>query len=783
MKRFSTLLFTLLLVLSAHAAVRDGHFFKTFSGQHIQAETAAQHFAEWFSLPVGTEWREVGRTTDQLGMTRIEYRQYLNGVEVAYSQILLHVKDGLVQSANGAVMEAERTPASVRQHGQVFKKGTPSNKLGADLYLIDTDNGYRYAYKTLSATGNWVYTDAETNEEITQVPLVRHFMGGDKKTIQSQSIFYGDVAITVNQNDADGQYTLYDSDRKIHTLCAANFPSVEKMQEDGILYDYFPALEGKGITNPVDVAIYIQNISPDLTNYMLDFGQVSSKNGEFYAYRVKSITIDKLKGVDPQGNTVDLIPSEKPLSHFRIQGLYNKTEGTAFDRLFSNYPATSFHVDSLAESYRLIPPEGVTVKLSGGTIIDPNKEMDMSNFYMHSSSFYFVPDESGVAVCENDNIKMTITYEKCASNFVDIHNGMERTYDYFKETFGRDSYDGKGSPIYNLTFIPGGNLPSSLIGYSNEGYDFETDDFLALHAAKSANSDNDVMEQQNYLFTCEPVNAFANNGTSPYVMMYGTGGYMYSFSTYSRPVVELSVMCHEFTHLITASVNAFKSGKESGALNESFSDVMSISMMKSSKYGYGPDTPWIMGGNNLMDRVSNMRDLANPENSMGGQLPAPDTYKGKYWFGEDDESDITDASHTNNSVQNKFYQLLCDGGTDTNDNGYTYIVNGIGVDKAQHIAFRTLVQYATSASDFADIRKCFIQAAKDLHGENSDEVRSVAQAWDAVGVYDGDGPTSIVSLENDQRTTDGAVYDLQGRRVDTPSHGIYIRNGRKIVVR
>lgn len=61
-----------------------------------------------------TEWREVSRQTDNIGMERIEYRQYVGGVEVEYSQVLLHVRDGRVQSANGTVMEQQRTPAKLR---------------------------------------------------------------------------------------------------------------------------------------------------------------------------------------------------------------------------------------------------------------------------------------------------------------------------------------------------------------------------------------------------------------------------------------------------------------------------------------------------------------------------------------------------------------------------------------------------------------------------------------------------------------------------------------------
>ena len=44
-----------------------------------------------------------------------------------------------------------------------------------------------------------------------------------------------------------------------------------------------------------------------------------------------------------------------------------------------------------------------------------------------------------------------------------------------------------------------------------------------------------------------------------------------------------------------------------------------------------------------------------------------------------------------------------------------------------------------------------------------------------------DVTTGIKSMNNDQRTMNKMVYDLQGRRVDQPRKGLYIVNGRKVV--
>lgn len=47
----------------------------------------------------------------------------------------------------------------------------------------------------------------------------------------------------------------------------------------------------------------------------------------------------------------------------------------------------------------------------------------------------------------------------------------------------------------------------------------------------------------------------------------------------------------------------------------------------------------------------------------------------------------------------------------------------------------------------------------------------------------GDGTTAIESLVNKAEITDGVYYNLQGQRVDNPTKGLYIVNGKKVVIK
>lgn len=134
---------------------------------------------------------------------------------------------------------------------------------------------------------------------------------------------------------------------------------------------------------------------------------------------------------------------------------------------------------------------------------------------------------------------------------------------------------------------------------------------------------------------------------------------------------------------------------------------------------------------------------------------------------------------------NKWFFLITDGEDGVNDDDFEYDVKGIGIEKSRQIAYRAVVYYATKESQYDDFRLCTLQAAADLYGEYGEEVKSVADAWDAVGVYDNEIPPmldGIVGKEAGKQQTP-TIYDLMGRMVETPSKGIYIKNGKKYVVK
>ncbi|MBL0744698.1 M4 family metallopeptidase [Chryseolinea lacunae] len=190
----------------------------------------------------------------------------------------------------------------------------------------------------------------------------------------------------------------------------------------------------------------------------------------------------------------------------------------------------------------------------------------------------------------------------------------------------------------------------------------------------------------------------------------------------NNPLVELDVIGHELTHGVTQYEAKLQYSYESGALNESFSDIMAKAIEFDT---FGDTATWQMG---KYFRANGLRDLSNP--NLKNQ---PDTYSGDLWYtGAADYGGV----HTNSGVQNFWFYLLSEGGSGVNDHQVSYSVNSIGIEAAAKIAYRNLTEYLGPQADYLDSRIGSLLATADLYGKNSTTYQEVDKAWDAVGVID-----------------------------------------------
>ena len=169
----------------------------------------------------------------------------------------------------------------------------------------------------------------------------------------------------------------------------------------------------------------------------------------------------------------------------------------------------------------------------------------------------------------------------------------------------------------------------------------------------------------------------------------------------------LDVCGHELSHGVDESTANLTYSGESGALNESFSDIFGSSIESYGQAdgrglypGKSPGTAdWCQGEDYTLAWIAS-RDLRNPRHVTtltGGQ---PSRYHGTFWYyGSDDNGGV----HENSGVQNFVFYLLSEGGSGNND-GLAYSVTGIGVTNAEKVAYRALTVYCTSYTDYTAAR-------------------------------------------------------------------------------
>ena len=186
------------------------------------------------------------------------------------------------------------------------------------------------------------------------------------------------------------------------------------------------------------------------------------------------------------------------------------------------------------------------------------------------------------------------------------------------------------------------------------------------------------------------------------------------------------VVAHEWGHAVTDYCSNLICQRQSGALNESFSDMMGAAFEFAHDSIGTPD--WYMGENGIIGGTG-FRDMEDPH-SKGD----PDYYgtSDPYWVDvvgctPTDPNDWCGV-HTNSGVGNKWFSLLSDGGVHT---GVT--VNGLSVDTAMLIAFRANTVYWNVSTNYSEAAAGTILAAHDLDPSGNWEFE-VTQAWTAVGV-------------------------------------------------
>jgi Zn-dependent metalloprotease len=206
-------------------------------------------------------------------------------------------------------------------------------------------------------------------------------------------------------------------------------------------------------------------------------------------------------------------------------------------------------------------------------------------------------------------------------------------------------------------------------------------------------------------------------------------------SVYNSLAGGVDLVAHEWGHGLTKYSSGLLPLRESGALSESFSDMLGAAV------GFATNDPdWL-----ILDNVYPpspylfARDMEDPLNSL-----QPDTVGADNWVNPNcaipNPGNDFCGIHKNSGVPNKMFHLLSVGG-----NHYGVNVTGIGINKAIRIMYEAnITQWLDAAIGFADAASGSVRAALQLDSTGTWGKRT-GKAWEAVRVckaMPGDGNAS-----------------------------------------
>lgn len=646
----------------------NGSVYGNFEGEQISKEDIEGSLNTVLTLSDKHRFQKVSERTDEMGFTHINYQQQFNGIPVEGCIIMTHYKNDLATSLNGQIAEIEDIPTqssitperALLLAKEYLKVTNLINEYPVQLLIagIPGNDGvnYQLAYKVRIDSWNPftmcnIYVNAVTGKVINKISLIAHA----DTPATGLTLYSGTQSFTCDSYT--GGYRLRESGRKIETYDATN---ATKLTISG-----FPG-------------------SIDFTSTSTTFTEVPV----LQSFKISAVV---------QSWWYAIFVDQLPDLYIKVKDGSNNVVYTSgyFDNTF---PPVTFNKLNI---YLYNPPYTVEV-----WDYDPVGSDDFGGSYSISTS-------TGTKSWSGNGNNGTYTINSLGNLALDVHWGMEKTYDFYKNVFGRNSYDGAGSIIKQYVNPPTlqsqyGNIPNNASAYP-----------------------------------------------APYnLMVYGLGD-----GKEMNAVVGLDVEGHEFSHMVTENNGngGLTYQGESGALNESFSDIFGTCVEFYS--GVNPD--WLIG-EGVMVNDPFMRSMSNPK--IAGQ---PNTYNSgtqNYWYnpncGVPQESNDDCGVHINSGVQNYWFYLLSQGGSGTNDLGNAYSVTGIGITQARQIAYRNLITYLTPKATYYDSYLGSLQAAQDLYGNPSTQYSAVRAAWYAVGI--GNNPTNYCSGTTYLTAASGTFTDGSG---------------------
>ena len=202
-------------------------------------------------------------------------------------------------------------------------------------------------------------------------------------------------------------------------------------------------------------------------------------------------------------------------------------------------------------------------------------------------------------------------------------------------------------------------------------------------------------------------------------MVYGDG----DGQLFQRFTKALDVIGHELTHGVTQFEAALDYHNQSGALNESFSDVFGSLVKQRVLKQAARNADWLIGAGLFTPDVKGvaLRSMKDPGTAYDdpriGKDPQPAHMRDyvKTW---DDNGGV----HINSGIPNRAFYLAASA------------IGGYAWKKAGLVWYVALRDRLRHNAQFADAARATIDVAQETFGADSPEAAAVSAAWDGVGV-------------------------------------------------
>ena len=202
-------------------------------------------------------------------------------------------------------------------------------------------------------------------------------------------------------------------------------------------------------------------------------------------------------------------------------------------------------------------------------------------------------------------------------------------------------------------------------------------------------------------------------------MVYGDG----DADIFDRFTKCIDVIGHELTHGVTQYEANLAYSDQSGALNESMSDVFGSLVKQRTLKQTAAKADWLIGSGLFMPNIDGkaLRSMKAPgtayDDPVLGKDPQPATMK-DYVETTSDNGGV----HINSGIPNHAFYLAA------------AEIGGNSWKKAGKIWYIALRDRLRSGTNFEGAAYATISVAKDLYGSGSKEMKAVRKAWKAVGV-------------------------------------------------